>query len=420
VFDLTTRTDTIKIFTECRRRQLFYFNTDLYTEMENEKPCVDLSKCLIDSSIYFMQMNMKDAAHKTRRFGNQTTIIECGMNPGLISIFIKQGIIDMAKLVLSKKHDPILKTLLRKKDFGNICKRLKVRVIHCSELDTQVAHNEAQLKKNKKLMTNTWSCLGFIDEGSEPCEIAIGTHEKIIPLKQENVRQIIQQVVLLEKEGRKTQFVSYVPEYIQDDGTAKFTEITGVCVHHGEGISFNEYIGTDDYAPTMHYVYKPSPSVENPIRTRDKTDLFEMSKNSKNWRVMNVYEDNLQGTDNVGALFILETNPITGENKPWGYWIGSVLNTDYTKNVLKDPYFGPTTIQVMAGLVSGLAWALKHPNEGMIYTDIIDTKFILSMIKKYLGVFYSGQVTGVDIAGYTIDKLMVDGRDAKHTVIHPL
>ena len=40
--------------------------------------------------------------------------------------------------------------------------------------------------------------------------------------------------------------------------------------------------------------------------------------------------------------------------------------------------------------------------------------FILNLVKKYLGVIYSGQVTGVNISGCDIDSLMTVGRDGKH------
>jgi hypothetical protein len=39
---------------------------------------------------------------------------------------------------------------------------------------------------------------------------------------------------------------------------------------------------------------------------------------------------------------------------------------------------------------------------------------MIGLVKKYLGVIYSGEVTGVKIAGYDIDTLMVVGRDGKH------
>jgi homospermidine synthase len=426
VIDVTTRTATVKLFTECRKRQLFYFNTDTYTESDNEKLCTDLNKCLIDSSIYFMQINMRDAALKTRRHGNITNILECGMNPGLISVFVKQGIMDIARWVLKKQAegagegagskkrvDKELAGFVRKRAYSDICKKLMIRTIHCSELDTQRSDHEAELLK-KKTLVNTWSCLGFIDEGCEPCEMALGTHETVMPVKESAFTHIVKQVGIIAKEGRKIKFKSYVPTHIKEDGTAEFTEIQGVCVHHGEGLTLNEFIATEDYAPTMHYVYNASPAIENIIHTKSKEELYKLSLDTANWKVLNMYEDKIKGTDNVGAMFILEENPITHEAKPWGWWTGSVLTTDYTQSVLKDPYFGPTVIQVMAGLLGGLSWSLKNPGEGVVTAEAMDTAYIMGLVKKYLGVFYSGQVTGVNIAGYDIDSLMVVGRDGKH------
>jgi len=45
---------------------------------------------------------------------------------------------------------------------------------------------------------------------------------------------------------------------------------------------------------------------------------FEVLQHVKDWRVMNAYEDQLEGEDKVGALIVCNTNPITGEKKKTG------------------------------------------------------------------------------------------------------
>lgn len=409
VIDLTTRTDTFKIITICRRNQLIYLNTDIYDETPTSiKPTL----CPADLAISTTHYNVENLIQKTQHYGNITNILECGMNPGLISIFVKKGLRDIAKYVLQHKHNKSLNTLLANKDYYNIAKLLKVRVIHCSEIDTQVP----KVKQNKDILVNTWSCVGLIDEGCEPCEISMGTHEKIIPVDPKYVDDSIPQVAIINKDGITMRFKSYVPIFKDtDEKTIEFKEIKGVSVHHGEGISLNMFIAKDDYAPTMQYVYKLSPLTDNIVKKKTRADLVNFTLENK-WKVMNVYDDKLEGTDNVGACFILESNPINSDDKkPWGWWSGSMLDTNYTKNSLNDIYFGPTVIQVMAGILSGLCWILDNPDVGVQFAEEMDEGYIIAKAKKYLGHIYSGPITGINIVGYTVNDLMVTNRDRKHT-----
>jgi homospermidine synthase len=409
VIDVTTRTDTTKIITLCRKNQLIYLNTDIYDEIPTSiKPVI----CPLDFAISTTHYNIENIIQKTQHHGNITSILECGMNPGLISIFVKQGLRDIAKYVLQHKQNKSLKIALRNKDYYNIAKILKIRVIHCSEIDTQIP----DVKQNKDLLVNTWSCIGLVDEGCEPCEISMGTHEKIIPVDPKFVNDSIPQVAIINKDGIKTRFKSYVPIFKNKvEKIVEFKEIKGVSVHHGEGISLNMFISKDEYAPTMQYVYRLSPLTDKIAKTNSRSQLVNYTLQDK-WRVMNMYEDKLNGTDNVGACFILETNPINADDKnPWGWWTGTMLDTDYTKNVLKDNYFGPTVIQVMAGILSGLCWIIDNPESGVIFAEEMDEGYIIAKAKKYLGHIYSGPITGVKIAGYTINDLMVTNRDRKHT-----
>jgi len=156
----------------------------------------------------------------------------------------------------------------------------------------------------------------------------------------------------------------------------------------------------------MHYVYSMNPATESQLQTMKRSDLLRVALDPARWRVMNMHQDELEGADNLGACFLLDKNPATGEKKPWGWWCGSMLDTDTTKNVLGDKYFGPTVVQVMAGVLSGLSWALKHPDRGLTFPEQVDPTYILAKSKKYLGTFFSGPVT-CPIAGTTLPELLI-------------
>lgn len=401
VIDLTTNTSTYRIFKECRLRGLLYINTSI----EDEKGLKYNNKCAADNSILLQHINLQNIVDKTPDTDNVTTIIEFGMNPGLISVFVKQGLVNLARMVLKQKNDDVLQKHYRERNHKKLAEHLKVRAIHCSEIDTQVPK---KLPKNK--FVNTWSCVGLITEGVEPAEIQIGTHETVLPFKKNMVDELIPQLVVTKAPGAEIQFKSVVPLEIRRDGSVEFTHITGRCIHHGEGISLNRYLGSFKYSPTMHYVYKLNPITDKQLNKTSNQRLIELSKNSSNWKVLDMYDNHLRGYDNVGALFILENDPFhNGSKQPYCFWTGSILDDKYTRKVLKDEYFGPTIIQVMAGILSGVHWMLKNKNKGLVFGEDLDDNYIMRCAKKYLGVFYSGPTGGLTLDGTKLVDLIHKG-----------
>ena len=59
-------------------------------------------------------------------------------------------------------------------DWGELARRLGVKVIHVAERDTQVS----TVPKEQGEFVNTWSIDGFVSEGSQPSELGWGTHER--------------------------------------------------------------------------------------------------------------------------------------------------------------------------------------------------------------------------------------------------
>jgi homospermidine synthase len=418
VIDLTTNTPTYILLKECRIRKLLYINTSI----EDDEPLNINKNCPIDNSIFLQHINLLTIANKTsNNDDNITSIIEFGMNPGLISIFVKQGIINLTKLVLKHqiRNKSLNKQLLRyykNKDHKNLAQLLDIKAIHCSEIDTQIPQ-----KKPKQQFINTWSSVGLITEGIEPAEIQIGTHEQILPFDESNVSQIIPQLITTKTPGKDIHIKSIVPLSINKHGNVNFTYIEGRCIHHGEGISLNRYIGSFQYSPTMHYAYKLNPITDKLLDTLSQNQLIDISNNSKKWKVLNVYEDKLHGYDNVGALFVLDKNPITNVKEPFSFWTGSILHTDYTKNILNDKYFGPTIIQVMAGILSGIRWMIKNKNSGITFGEDLDDNYIINLSKKYLGKYYSGPVDPkFKLHSTTLNNLIVKGYDNTSTLVSDL
>lgn len=404
VLDLTTRTDCNALFRVARRLQLHYVNTSIEQADVEDLSTVD--------PIWMQHAKVREVAQRTKHYGDATSCIEMGMNPGLISIFVKQGIIDIAKYVLKHKESrtkadremaKCLREYVRGRDYRRIGELLQLNTIHCSEIDTQTYEAGRQ-----RAFLNTWSCLGLVDEAFENAEVSMGTHERGLPFKKKDITEIVPGLVTIAKPSSRTVFRSYLPKsYDHETKAIEFTEIKGPAIHHGEVVSLNRFLATDTWVPTMHYVYQMSPQTKKAINKLSEKELVDISNNTRKWKVLNMHDDHLQGTDNVGATFILSSNPITGENKPWAYWCGTILDTKYTTKVLKDPYFGPTTIQVIAGVLSAAKYALKYPNKDVLFPEDIPETFVLKHAKRYLGHIYSGPITGCKVRGASMKDLFV-------------
>jgi len=94
-----------------------------------------------------------------------------------------KALTDISALVLKSKEDKELEEYVNKKEYAKIARHLGVEIIHCSEIDTQVAKNVL----NDSTFVNTWSCIGLLEEGIEPAQLGWGTHETKIPKNWEQI-----------------------------------------------------------------------------------------------------------------------------------------------------------------------------------------------------------------------------------------
>ena len=96
-----------------------------------------------------------------------------GANPGLVSHFVKQALLDIAR---DTGHDAAVPT--DREGWAALAADLGVKVIHIAERDTQVAQTA---RRRRGEFVNTWSIDGFVGEGCQPAELGWGSHEKALP-----------------------------------------------------------------------------------------------------------------------------------------------------------------------------------------------------------------------------------------------
>src|SRR5579885_1820489 len=193
-------------------------------------------------SNYALRETVLEARRK--KPGGPTAISCCGANPGMVSWFVKQALLNLAHDVGDKSAEP--KT---REEWGRLAQRLGVKGIHIAERDTQ----RAKQPKPRNCFVNTLSVEGFLSEGMQPAELGWGTHEKNMPKNGFRHKTGCQAAIYLAQPGANTRVRSWTP-------TAKAQY--GFLVTHNESISIADYFTLRNgrkviYRPTCHYAYHP-------------------------------------------------------------------------------------------------------------------------------------------------------------------
>jgi homospermidine synthase len=344
----------------CHDHEVLYANTSVEQwnpelGMENKTP--------FEKSLYYRQMQLREL---TKDWENATTaVLDHGANPGLISHFTKQALIDIAnKLIadkkVSKKEAKKLLELIKKRNFAELSMNLGVKVIHCSERDTQITNRPKEVNE----FVGTWSIEGLREEGTAPAEMGWGTHEKQLPKLAQVPPYGPKNQIFLAQMGINTWARSWIPD----------EEIVGMVIRHGEAFGISDRLtvwnnGNVVYRPTVHYVYHACHET--------LSSLHELR--SRNYRMqpkIRIMSDEItEGEDILGALLM--------GHKYNSWWTGSVLSIHDARKLA--PGENATTLQVAAGVVSAVCWMLENPRRGVCLPDDLPHDYILKIAKPYLG-----------------------------------
>lgn len=351
--NLSVDTSSVDIMELCREVGALYIDT------VNEPWAgfyFDTKKGPEDRSNYALRETTL-AAKRKRPAGTPTAVSCCGANPGMVSWFVKQALLNIAGDLGVKFKEP-----KSREDWGKLAKKLGVKGIHIAERDTQ----RAKYPKPQGTFMNTWSVEGFVSEGLQPAELGWGTHEKWIPKNGKKHKTGCQAAIYLLQPGADTRVRSWTP-------TAKSQY--GFLVTHNESISIADYFTLRDgrkvtYRPTCHYAYHPCNDAV--------LSLHEMFGNAgKKQDTIHILDENeiVDGIDELGVL-------LYGHKKN-AYWYGSQLSIDETRELA--PYQNATGLQVTSAVLAGMVWALEHPNEGIVEADEMDFRRCLEVQMPYLG-----------------------------------
>jgi len=286
-----------------------------------------------------------------------TAVLTHGANPGLVSHFVKQALLDIAADTgITVAEDPG-----SREAWAKLAMDLGVKVIHIAERDTQVSHTP----KDPGEFVNTWSVDGFVSEGCQPAELGWGAHEKNFP-----------------RDGRQHDFGRKSAIYLMQPGCATRVRtwtplaghVHGFLITHGESISISDYYTVKQgdkvvSRPTVHYAYHPSDAAVLSVHEFAGRNYHLQERK----RIM--MDDITKGIDELGVL-------VAGHRRN-AYWYGSQLSIAEARELV--PFNNATSLQVTVAVLSGMVWAIENPNEGLVEPDEMDFRRNLEVCLPYLG-----------------------------------
>lgn len=297
-------------------------------------------------------------AEKRRKPGGTTAVSTCGANPGMVSWFVKQALLNIASDLGMQFDVPTTR-----EGWAKLMADAGVKGVHIAERDTQ----RAKHPKPANVFVNTWSVEGFLSEGMQPAELGWGTHEKWMPENGRTHESGCGAAIYLLQPGANTRVRSWCPtpgpQY-------------GFLVTHNESISIADYYTVRDasgkatFRPTCHYAYHPANDAVLSLH-----ELFGNGGTMQPEHHILGENEIVDGIDELGVLLFGHKNN--------AYWYGSQLSVEETRRIA--PYQNATGMQVTSAVLAGMVWALENPNAGIVEADEMDYRRCLEVQLPYLG-----------------------------------
>ncbi|GLK73249.1 homospermidine synthase [Ancylobacter dichloromethanicus] len=367
VINLSVDTGSVDIMTLARDCGALYIDTvvEPWLGFYFDKDATAASR-----SNYALRESMLKA--KRANPGGPTAVSCCGANPGMVSWFVKQALVDIATDTGLAFEEPT-----SREGWAALMSQVGVKGIHIAERDTQRARDPRPFGT----FVNTWSVEGFVSEGLQPSELGWGTHEKWMPSNAHTHNFGSGAAIYLMQAGAATKVRTWCPSLGPQHG---------FLVTHNESISIADYFTVRNgaqvaYRPTCHYAYHPC----NDALVSWHETFGHEGQFSGDWAILDEHEV-VDGRDELGVLLFGHARN--------AYWYGSQLTIEETRQLA--PYQNATGLQVTSAVLAGMVWALENPEAGIVETDEMDYRRCLEIQKPYLGT----------VKGYYTDWTPLDGR----------
>jgi len=351
VLNLSVDVSSLDLIRFCADRSALYVDTSIEPwPGVYDNPMLDIRK----RTNYLIR---EEALELAKKLGPDapTAIVDHGANPGLVSHFVKQALLDLNRTLRNENARP-----QRREEWAQLARDLNVAVIQIAERDTQAS---AHPKRNGEFI-NTWSIDGFIFELMQPVELSLGTHEKQLPRRA--------------RQHRPGSGTFYFPRpgcgTFARSWTPSIGGFQGMLITHDEVFSIADYLSIRDeerfvYRPSVMFVYHPC----------DDAMLSALELEGRGWHKQgssrHLNKDIVSGMDELGVL-------LAGHAKN-AYWYGSQLSIEDARRHVD--YTNATIMQVVAGALAAVTYAIRHPRLGLLEPDQLDFEECLQVASPYLG-----------------------------------
>ena len=318
-----------------------------------------------DPTLTFTQRSnfgLRESALQLKQNGNQgsTAVIAHGANPGIISHFLKAAMMNLVRDMGWVRAKPA-----NQWEWARLSRDLGIKTIHIAEYDTQVANHPKKIGR----FENTWSVYGFHAEGvTQPAELGWGTHEKHFPTDAKRHFEHRDSPIYIEQPGASLSVRTWTPSQ---------KNFHGRLVTHNESISISEYLTYKEndelmYRPTVHYAYRPCDAA---VLSLEET--FGNDRQLQGEQKI-LLDEIVSGMDELGVLLM-------GHQKN-AYWYGSQLTIEEARKLA--PYQNATGLQVTAGIMAAMVWAIENPKTGIVEAEDLDHERLMELLTPYMGRMY--------------------------------
>jgi homospermidine synthase len=342
--------DGIAIVRFCLENGIQYIDTSIERWPDEPDELIpDLSQRTLYSTHQEIRQACKDFVGR-----GPTCVVTHGANPGLVTHFTKQAVLNIATAMGIQFNPP-----QSREEWAQLMKATGTKVIHIAERDTQIS----KYPKRTNEFCNSWSCEGLFAEGRAPSELGWGTHEDPNGPQGGSLHDYGPgNGAYLYQPGVATLVKSWVPN------GGKYN---GFLIQHSEAITLSEYFTTEDqsFRPTVHYAYQPCDAAILSIHEMRNEQL----RFHKRTRILK--NSIVSGEDELGVL--LMGHGLTS------YWYGSQLDIDTARS--RVPGESATSVQVACSLIAAMTWAMENPDRGYVEPEQIPHDYIMRIATPYLG-----------------------------------
>ena len=293
-----------------------------------------------------------------------TSIVMFGMNPGLVSAFVKKCISE----IITHDDSPYIRDnrdrlteLLQEEKWKELSAEMEIEAVIEVDNDDQVFDVQPQ----EGAIYSPWCPESYRFESLSPTELLLGSKELLTSLDKINECDHDDLYVRLNECALDRPQDFYSPQ-----GMA-----TGLLTSHEELFTINDMLSSKEHRVTTAFVYSSCKLAK---------ESLERNRHHKAPEYKLLTRDMLiSGGESVGMI-------VQGKNfKPryFGNYVDSMKLKDETA----------TVYQVSSSTLAALCYLRSHPSEGFLFPEEVDADEILKKAAVYLGEYVSCECPAIEL-----------------------